>query len=133
MDSVVSQTAAICVVDDDLSVLKAVQRLLNAEGFEAAKFSEPAAFLMAAAQAPCRVAILDVSMPQMNGLEVQAILRRTAPETRVIFISALADASVRKTALENGAIEFLGKPFDDEKLVKAVRRALNGAAHTALL
>jgi CheY-like chemotaxis protein len=126
VNSVLSKTG-VCVLDDDPSVLKSVQRLLKAEGFDAEKFSEPAAFLAAAAQSPCRVAILDVAMPQMNGLEVQAILRKTAPETRVVFLSGQGDASIRETALKNGAVDFLDKPCDDEELVAVVRKALNGA------
>lgn len=126
MNRVLSE-AAVCVVDDDPSVLKSVQRLFQAEGVDVEKFSEPAAFLAAVAQSPCRVVILDVAMPQMNGLEVQAILRRTAPETRVVFLSGQGDDSIRETALKNGAIAFLDKPCDDSQLIEVVRRALNGA------
>jgi len=109
-------------------VLKSVHRLLKAAGIDAEQFSEPAAFLTAAAQAPCRVAILDVAMPHMNGLEVQAILRRTAPETRVVFLSGQGDPSIREAALKNGAVDFLIKPCDNRQLIAVVRRALNGAA-----
>ena len=115
-----------CVVDDDPSVLKAVERLLKAEGFEVAKFSEPAAFLAAMQESPCHVAVLDYAMPRMNGLEVQAILRRTAPDTRVIFFSGHGHDTVRKMALQQGAVAFLDKPCDDEELLAAVRQALNG-------
>jgi DNA-binding NarL/FixJ family response regulator len=70
------------------------------------------------------VAILDVWMPDMNGLEVQAVLRKDAPQTRIIFISGRDDPSVRQTALEAGAFGFLSKPFDDEVLLQLVRKAL---------
>lgn len=124
----VLSNAAVCVLDDDPSALKSVGRRLRAEGFDVATFSEPAAFLAAVAQSPCRVAILDVAMPQMNGLEVQAILRRTSPETRVVFLSGQTGASVRDTALKNGAVDFLSKLGDDGQLVEIVRQALNGAS-----
>ena len=70
------------------------------------------------------MAILDVWMPDMNGLEVQEALRRESPGTRVIFISGRDDPSVRQAALEAGAFGFLSKPFDDETLVQLVRRAV---------
>jgi FixJ family two-component response regulator len=115
---------SVCLLDDDLSMLKALGRLLTCEGFHVEKFSNPADFLSAAGEAPCRVAILDVWMPDMNGLEVQEALRQESPRTRVIFISGRDDPSVRQAALEAGAFGFLSKPFDDEKLVQLVRTAV---------
>jgi FixJ family two-component response regulator len=116
--------AAVCLLDDDLSMLKALDRLLKSEGFNVEKFSEPEAFLAGIGQGSCRLAILDVWMPDMNGLEVQAVLRKDSPETRIIFISGRDDPSVRQTALEGGAFGFLSKPFDDEALLQLVRKAL---------
>jgi len=116
--------ATICLLDDDLSMLKALDRLLKSEGFNVEKFSEPAAFLAGIGQASCRLAILDVWMPDMNGLEVQEALLKDSPETRIIFISGRDDPSVRQTALDAGAFGFLSKPFDDEVFLQLVRRAL---------
>ena len=59
----------------------------------------------------------------MNGLEVQACLRRDSPETRIIFISGRDDPAVRRTALEGGAFGFLSKPFDDEVFLQLIRKA----------
>jgi FixJ family two-component response regulator len=117
-------TASVCLLDDDLSMLKALDRLLKSDGFNTEKFHEPAAFLSAVAKSPCRVAILDIWMPDMNGLEVQAVLRKESPETRIIFISGRDDPSIRQTALEAGAYGFLSKPFDDEVLLQLVRKAV---------
>ena len=117
----------IWLLDDDVSMLKALGRLLNSAGFVAEKFSDPLTFLARLEHAPCRVAILDVWMPQMNGLEVQAYLRRDSPETRIIFISGRDDPLVRQTALDAGAVAFLAKPFDDENLVRLVREAQEAA------
>jgi FixJ family two-component response regulator len=119
----VGQTS-ICLLDDDLSMLKALDRLLKSEGFSVVKFSDPAAFLSSVAEAPYRVAILDVWMPDMNGLEVQSVLRKEAPDTRIIFISGRDDPSVRQAALDAGAFGFLSKPFDDETFVQLIRQAL---------
>jgi FixJ family two-component response regulator len=118
--------ASVCLLDDDLSILKALDRLLKSDGFNVERFHEPAAFLSAVGKSPCRVAILDVWMPDMNGLEVQAALRKDSPETRIIFISGRDDPSVRQTALEAGAFGFLSKPFDDEALLQLVRKAVTG-------
>src|SRR3982751_3307245 len=115
--------ASICLLDDDLSMLKAMDRLLKSDGFNVEKFSEPAAFLAIAGKCTCRVAILDVWMPDMNGLEVQAVLRKHSPETRIIFISGRDDPPVRQAALDAGACGFLSKPFDDEALVQLVHKA----------
>ena len=119
---------AVCIVDDDPSVLKAVARLLKSDGFEVAKFSHPASFLAAAAESPYPLVILDFAMPQMNGLEVQAALRQTSPETKVIFFSGQGHDAVREMALQKGAVDFFDKPCDDEELLRAVHRALNGHA-----
>src|SRR5687768_264133 len=116
--------ASICLLDDDLSMLKALDRLLKAEGFNVDKFNEPAAFLSGLGETSYRVAILDVWMPEMNGLEVQAVLSKDSPETRIIFISGRDDPSVRQIATEAGAFGFLSKPFDDEDLLKLVRKAV---------
>ncbi len=118
-----SQDLSICVVDDDLSMLKAIERLLHSEGLKVEKFSHPAAFLATIGRGSCKVAILDVWMPDMNGLEVQTTMRQTSPQTRVIFISGRDDASVRQAALDAGAFGFLAKPFDDESLLQLVRQA----------
>jgi FixJ family two-component response regulator len=116
----------VCLLDDDLSMLKALDRLLKSDGFNVDKFSEPAAFLSTVGKRACRVAILDVWMPDMNGLEVQAVLRKDSPKTRIIFISGRDDPSVRQSALEAGAFGFLSKPFDDEVLLQLVRKAVTG-------
>jgi FixJ family two-component response regulator len=116
--------ASVCLLDDDHSMLRAVDRLLRSEGFHVEKFSEPATFLSTIRRSAWRVAILDVWMPDMNGLEVQAALRKDSPETRIIFISGRDDPTVRQTALDAGALGFLSKPFDDEVLLHLVRKAL---------
>ena len=120
------EKASVCLVDDDLSMLKALDRLLKSEGFNVEKFSDPAAFLASIGQTPCRVLVLDVWMPDMNGLEVQSVLRKDSPETRIIFISGRDDPTVRQSALDAGAFGFLTKPFDDEALVQLVHKAIAG-------
>jgi FixJ family two-component response regulator len=117
---------SIWLLDDDVSMLKALGRLMNSAGFSVEKFNHPVAFLARLEQAICRVAVLDVWMPDMNGLEVQACLRQDSPETRIIFISGRDDPSVRQAALDAGAFAFFAKPFEDELLVKVIHEALEG-------
>ena len=116
----------IWLLDDDASMLKALGRLLTSAGFVVQKFSHPAAFLSKLEHDRCRVAVLDVWMPDMNGLEVQDCLRRDSPETRIIFITGRDDPSIRQTALGAGAFGFLAKPFEDEALVQLIRKATAG-------
>ena len=65
-------------------------------------------------------------MPDMNGLEVQACLRRDSPETRIIFMTGREDPLVRQTALDAGAFGFLAKPFEDEVLLQLIHKAVAG-------
>jgi FixJ family two-component response regulator len=115
----------IWLLDDDVSMLRALGRLMTSAGLIAEKFSDPISFLARLKHARCRVALLDVWMPQMSGLEVHARLRRDSPETRVIFITGRDDPSVRQTALNTGAFAFLTKPFEDEALVQLVQKAMS--------
>ncbi len=117
------EKTSICLLDDDPSMLKALDRLLKSEGYAVEKFSQAGAFLATVRQAPCRVAILDVCMPDVNGLDVQAILRKDSPETRIIFISGRDDPAARQVALDAGALGFLSKPFHEEDLVALVKKA----------
>src|ERR1700747_1065494 len=91
---------SIWLLDDDVSMLKALGRLMSSAGLIAEKFSDPVAFLARLKHGRCRVAVLDVWMPQLNGLEVQARLRQESPETRIIFVTGREDPSVRQTALD---------------------------------
>src|SRR5438876_10464773 len=120
----------IWLLDDDASMLRALGRLLTSAGFSVEKFNHPAAFLSRLEQARCKVAVLDVWMPFMDGLEVQALLNQNSPDTQIIFISGRYDPSVRQTALDAGAFAFLAKPFEDEVLVKLIQEALQAKQYS---
>jgi len=122
-----SVTDVVCLLDDDPSVLKAVGRLLSSAGWRVQQFSDPDEFLAYAKIHRTPVAVIDVWMPLMNGLEVQSRLRELSPSTRVIIFTGKDDLRVRSTALNGGASAFLTKPFDDEELLTAVRLALSSA------
>jgi len=114
----------VCLVDDDPAVIKSVGRLLTSDGFGVQTFSEPSNFLAYVAEHPVPLAILDVWMGEMSGLEVQSKLSRVSPHTRVIVITGRKDPAVQKTAAQFGAMGFFTKPFDDEEFLRAVRSAL---------
>ena len=120
-------TSLICLLDDDPSVLKALGRLLSSAGLRAEPFSDPEQFLQYAKTHRSPVAVIDIWMPMMNGLEVQSRLHEISPSTRVIIVTGKADPLVRSTAMNAGASAFLTKPFDDEELVTSVRLALASA------
>ena len=119
-----SNAFIVCLLDDDPSVLKGLGRLFSSVGLHAETFSDPHNFLDYARIHRPAVALVDVCMPQMNGLEVQSQLHKISPSTRVVIFTAKDDPLVRSTALNAGAMAFLTKPFDDEELLTAVRLAL---------
>lgn len=113
----------VCLLDDDPSVLKATGRLLLSAGWDVETFSDPFSFLGYAQSAPPKVAIIDILMPIMNGLEVQKRLRDLSPSTRVIVLTSKDDASVRNQAIEAGASAFFLKPVDDCEFLAGVESA----------
>ena len=105
-------------------MLKGLARLFASADLIAETFSDPEEFLRYARIHRPAVALVDVHMPQMSGLEVQSRLRDMSPSTRVIIFTGKDDPLVRSTALNAGASAFFTKPFDDEALLTAVRLAL---------
>ena len=124
--------ATICVVDDDPSMLKALERLLLSVGLSARLFREPLGFLKYARRNPVTVAVIDIWIPGMSGIELQKALRAVAPETRVIVVTADDEDSVRNAAIQDGATAFFAKPFDDEIFLDAVHHAIESAADSCL-
>jgi FixJ family two-component response regulator len=116
--------ATVCVVDDDPSMLKALERLLLSAGFSARFFREPLGFLKYATCNPVRVVLIDIWIPGMSGLELQKKLRSVSPETRVIIVTADDEESVRSAAMQNGATAFFAKPFESDIFLDAIRQAM---------
>lgn len=117
----------VCLLDDDPSVLKGMARLFESADLPLETFSDPETFLAYARTHRPQVALVDVCMPQMSGLEVQSRLREISPSTRIIVFTGNDDPLVRSTALNAGASAFLTKPFDDEELLTSVRLAFASA------
>jgi FixJ family two-component response regulator len=114
----------ICILDDDFSVLNSLRELLDSDGLEARTFDNPDLFLAYAREHPVKLAVLDVWLPQMTGIDVQERLREVSPETLVVIITGREESTIRVAAMEAGAFGFLAKPFDDEVFLALVRNAL---------
>ena len=119
-----SDTEIVCLVDDDLSVLKSIERLLASDGFSVCAFNKPKEFLAYVQAHAVPLVVLDVWMEEMSGLEVQAQLSALSPQTRVIIITGREDQTAKLAALQSGVIAFFTKPFDDDQFLNAVRGAL---------
>ena len=113
----------VCLLDDDPSILKATRRLLDSVGWKVEAFSDPIAFLEHAAAHRPDVAVIDILMPQMSGLEVQTRLRRVSPSTRVIVLTAKDDPSVRRMAINAGASAFFIKGVESCDFLAGVKAA----------
>jgi FixJ family two-component response regulator len=114
----------VCVVDDDTSVLKALGRLLSSAGLCMTGFSDPRLFLEHAKEHKVALALIDVWMPELSGLEVQRLLQTIAPSTPVIIMTARDDPGLDSIAFAQGAVAFFAKPFSDTLFLEAVLRAL---------
>jgi FixJ family two-component response regulator len=117
----------VCVVDDDTSVLKALGRLLSTAGLRMLAFRDPRLFLEHAKDHEIALAVIDVWMPELSGLEVQRLLQTIAPATPVIIMTARDDPEMDRIALAQGAVAFFAKPFSDTVFMQAVLRALGTA------
>jgi FixJ family two-component response regulator len=117
-------TSIVCLLDDDPSMLKALDRLLASAGLQAQLFNEPLDFLSYVIRNFVTLAVIDVWMSGMSGLEVQTKLHALSPDTRVIISTADDHDSVRSAAIQAGAIAYFVKPFDEDVFLVVVRQAL---------
>jgi len=119
-----SQGQTVFVVDDDADVRDSIVVLLEASGFQVEAFDGPKKFLAGGASSRSGCLIADVRMPEMDGLELQQELARRKAPLSVIIITGHGDVPLAVRAMKAGATDFIEKPFDDENLLGAVRRAL---------
>ena len=119
------ETALISIVDDDESIREAIQSLLGSVGFKAKTFASAEQFLQSNQIENTACLILDVRMPGMSGLELQRRLMATQCHIPIVFVTAHGDEEVRSRALQEGAVEFLLKPFSEEALLNAIQAALH--------
>jgi len=114
----------VAIIDDDESMRNALMGLMKASGFPAQSFASAEEFLDSNQLHRIGCLILDIRMPGMSGLELQAKLNVEGVRIPTIFITAHGDGETLLRALSAGAVEFLTKPFDDDVLLKSVRAAL---------
>ena len=120
----VSELPRVSIVDDDESVRGALTRLLDSVGFRVEVFDSAEDFLTSARLTDTACLIVDVRMPGMSGLGLQAFLNTNHCWIPIIFISAHDDGQARSRALKAGAVDFLKKPFSEDALLSAIRSAL---------
>jgi FixJ family two-component response regulator len=120
---VAQPTPIVFVVDDDISVREALEALIRSEGWQAETFASAQAFLARPRAFVPSCLVLDVSLPDLNGLDLQKRLadRNDMP---IIFITGYGDVPMTVQAMKAGAAEFLTKPFGDEALLSAIRQAI---------
>ena len=116
--------ALVYVIDDDLSTRKAIGRLLESEDYSVELFTGAWEFLARAPHTGPSCVILDLNMPGLNGLELQEALAGRGRAEQVIFITGGATVPTCVQAMKAGAVDYLPKPFRDEDLLYAVKRAL---------
>ena len=117
----------VSVVDDDESVRESLPDLLREFGFATRTFSSAEEFLASDGVGPTRCLILDIAMPGMTGPELQQELIRRQQAIPTIFITGNRDKTVRPRLLEQGAVEFLFKPFSDTALLEALNAVLRAS------
>ncbi len=123
-ENIADKYPLVAVVDDDESVRESLPDLLREFGFAAHAFSSAEEFLASDSLVQTGCLVLDIAMPGMTGLDLQRELRLRGHRIPIIFISAHKDEVVRKRAFQQGAVEFLFKPFSDTALLQALNVAL---------
>jgi FixJ family two-component response regulator len=117
-------TPIVFVVDDDISVRESLQLLLQSEGWHPETFASAQEFLDRPRSLVPSCLVLDVSLPGLNGLDLQKRVAVERPDMPIIFITGYGDVPTTVRAMKAGAVEFLTKPFSDDVLLNAIRQAV---------
>ena len=120
-----SEAPLISIVDDDALARDGIRELVESLGYSAVTFKSAEHFLESGLVADTTCLITDVQMPGLNGLELQEALRSRGYSIPVILITAYANEKNRARALDNGAIGFLSKPFNEQAVIKCLTAAIN--------
>jgi FixJ family two-component response regulator len=116
--------AVVFIVDDDVDVCRAMSRLLRSAGYSTRTFSSTSEFLAQYDPGPPGCILLDLTMPEHDGLEVQAMLASSGSQRPIIFLTGNASIPATVSAIRAGAINFLTKPVTEPRLFEAVDEAL---------
>lgn len=120
--------ATVFLLDDEPGMLKALTRLLQAEGFAVQAFTSAKALLESYRPQALSCLVLDVAMPELNGLDFQKRLAQSGVMMPIVFLTGHGDIPMSVQAIKAGAVDFLTKPVKDADLLRAVRAALQHAA-----
>ena len=112
------------VVDDDISVRESLELLIRCEGWQPETFASAEEFLAHPRVHTPSCLVLDVSLPDLNGLDLQKLVAADRIDMPIIFITGYGDIPMSVRAMKAGAVEFLTKPIDDDALLNAVRHAI---------
>jgi FixJ family two-component response regulator len=126
-----SDTPIVFVVDDDISVRESLEVLIHCAGWRAEVFPTAQAFLARPRVDVPSCLLLDVSLPDLNGLDLQRRIATDRIDMPIIFITAHGDVPMTARAMKEGAVDFFTKPFDDEVLLSAIRNSIS-RSNTAL-
>jgi FixJ family two-component response regulator len=118
------------VVDDDISVRESLESLIRCEGWQPHTFSSADEFLAHPRAATASCLVLDLTLPGLNGLDLQQRIAADRREMPIIFISGHGDVPKTVRAMKGGAVEFLAKPFNDDELLGAIRHAIERSRST---
>jgi FixJ family two-component response regulator len=116
------------VVDDDISVRESLELLIEFAGWQPETFASAGEFLARPRTALPNCLVLDISLPDLNGLELQKFIASERTDMPIIFITGHGDVPMTVQAMKGGAVEFLTKPFDDEVLLSSIRHAIKRSA-----
>ena len=116
------------VVDDEAGMRRALCRLLRATGFEPHAFATASEFLAAYDPGTLACLVLDVAMPELDGLELQKRMSKLGLRLPIVFLTGHGDIPMSVQAIKRGAVDFLTKPVNEDTLIQAVRAALEIAA-----
>jgi len=114
----------VVAVDDDFRVRESLESLIESAGYEPVVFPSAEEFLQSGTLTAATCVITDVRMPGIDGIELQRRIKLECPDLPVIFISAHNHAEIRQKALDDGAFDFLFKPFNAADLLEAIQAAL---------
>jgi len=117
-------TPIVFVVDDDVSVRESLELLIRCEGWQPETFASAQKFLDFPRVLVPNCLVLDVSLPGLNGLDLQRLVAGDRTDMPIIFITGYGDVPMTVQAMKAGAVEFLTKPFNDDVLLTAIRAAL---------
>ncbi|MGB8833498.1 MAG: response regulator [Candidatus Sulfotelmatobacter sp.] len=117
-------TPIVFVVDDDVSVRESLELLIACEGWQPKTFASAQEFLDSPRVHTPNCLVLDVSLPGLNGLDLQSLVAHERTDMPIIFITGHGDVPMTVQAMKAGAVEFLTKPFKDDVLLAAIRAAL---------